>query len=101
MLMRISKPSASESVDTNSQQLTQIHPSIPQMLIGWDSEMINAEEAGLWHKVGKGPTGLVERPNIVTDYLGLDAGNISKYGSSDISNSSLLIQTWLCRAMSS
>ena len=42
--------------------------------------IIDAREAGLWRQVGRGPLGLVERPNIVTDYLGLDPMDKTRYG---------------------
>jgi hypothetical protein len=57
ILMRIPNSTTSESVDANSQQT---HSSILQTRMGWNDEIINASEAGLWRKVGNGPIGLVE-----------------------------------------
>lgn len=44
-------------------------------------ELVDAGEAGLWQTVGEGPLGLVQKPNTVTQYLGLNKHkDYSKYG---------------------
>lgn len=62
-------------------------PNTPHMLstsaasVSQIPEFVDAGEAGLWQMVGEGPLGLVQRPNTVTQYLGLDKHkDYSKYG---------------------
>lgn len=41
---------------------------------------LDAGEAGVWWPAGTAPMTLVSKPNIVTDYLGMDSSSISKKG---------------------
>jgi hypothetical protein len=59
-------------VRTIKSTMTGLQPAQPRPHIN-NPDTIEAGEAGSWRRVGDGPMGLVRRPNIITNYLGLDS----------------------------
>lgn len=73
---RISVRSNAEIGDANATPSHQFPLSGPTD----DADIVDAGEAGHWHRVGTGPLRLVDRPNTVTGYLGLDVDNEVNHG---------------------
>ena len=49
-------------------------------------DALNTDEAGVWWPPSTAPLTLVSKPNIITDYLGLDNSSMSKKGLLLVSN---------------
>lgn len=67
-----------------ARELQPVQPMGPQNLFQGDGapsyQATPTAPSLTWRDVGKGPLALVESPNAVTQYLGLDNKDVSKYG---------------------